>query len=221
MAARQSVPARQPEGQIATRNRQAIMAAAFAIYTEEGPAVNLDRVAQRAGVSKVTIYNHFRSKDTLLLEVVESELGQAHREADDFLDAHLTGVDDLRAAMTGLCEAWVAGLSADRFSHLRSIVATQAQRLPELGQLWMRLGPNRLHLRIGDALRSWASTGQLRIDDFELAVLQLAGLVASPHVMYDPFGGGPDAELTTRLIESGVDIFLGHYGVAPNSPADH
>ncbi len=47
----------------------------------------------------------------------------------------------------------------------------------------------------------------------ELAVLQLSGLVLSPHLVYGAYGTALDEDLAERLIQGGVDMFLHHYGV--------
>lgn len=69
-------------GQIDQAKRAAILAAARAliIYPPPPPPVlALDRVAQRAGVAKQTIYNHFGSK-AALIEEMERELADQRLE---------------------------------------------------------------------------------------------------------------------------------------------
>jgi hypothetical protein len=52
---------------------------------------------------------------------------------------------------------------------------------------------------------------QLTIDDVDLAVLQLSGLVVSPNLVYGAYGSPLGGELADRLITAGVDMFLDHY----------
>ena len=67
-----------PGGERAIKKRKDILDAALQVFlSSEGAATNLDTIAVVAGVSKVTIYNHFKTKDALLLEVVGSELSNA------------------------------------------------------------------------------------------------------------------------------------------------
>jgi AcrR family transcriptional regulator len=48
------------------RTRSAILGAAREVVTEHGPAASIGKVAERAGVSRITVYNHFGSKERLL-----------------------------------------------------------------------------------------------------------------------------------------------------------
>lgn len=66
-----------PGGERAIKKRKDILDAALQVFLAEGAATNLDTIAVVAGVSKVTIYNHFKTKDALLLEVVGAELSNA------------------------------------------------------------------------------------------------------------------------------------------------
>ncbi|MDH6269094.1 TetR/AcrR family transcriptional repressor of mexJK operon [Rhizobium sp. SG_E_25_P2] len=53
--------------------RQAIVAAATVMFTEQAyEDVTVEAVAAKAGVSKVTIYNSFKDKDTLFETVIDS-----------------------------------------------------------------------------------------------------------------------------------------------------
>lgn len=174
--------------------------------------MNLERVAEVAGVSKVTIYNHFQSKNALLVEVVRAEPLRAHGDTERFLASNFGSANNARDALERLADAWVKGLTSPRLTQLRSIVVGQVQRVPELGEAGMDFGPRRLHKNIGDALQELQVRFGLSIPDIDIAVLQLAGLVVSPHVMYGVFHGEPDKAMTKRLIKSGVELFLARYG---------
>jgi AcrR family transcriptional regulator len=66
--------------------RQRLLAAGGDLFYAEGiHAVGVDKVAERAGVTKRTLYQHFPSKDALLAAVLEAQ-GRAWRE---WLEAEL------------------------------------------------------------------------------------------------------------------------------------
>src|SRR5258706_2667942 len=50
-------------------NRQRVLRAATASFLEDGYRSSVERIAQRAGVAKQTVYSHFPSKDELFKEV--------------------------------------------------------------------------------------------------------------------------------------------------------
>lgn len=57
---------------MATTTRQILIDAAYELFGREGfHTVGLDRILTDAGVSKQTFYNHFQSKDDLILAVLD------------------------------------------------------------------------------------------------------------------------------------------------------
>ena len=60
-----------------SRKRNTILDAASAVFREEGfEATSMDRIAERAGASKRTVYNHFPSKDALFEAVMARFLSE-------------------------------------------------------------------------------------------------------------------------------------------------
>lgn len=200
-----------PGGERAIKKRNDIIEAALDVLVTEGETASLDRIAVVADVSKVTIYNHFKTKDALLLEVVSTELSRALGRTEHLIQHRLSSTVDLRHALEELCQAWVDGLRSPRLMRLRIFVIGQIRKLPELGKVWIEVGPDRLHEHIASKLIELSERFNLVIPDAKLAALQLAGLVVSPHVMYGPLGGGPDEVLTKSLIKNGVEMFLCRY----------
>ena len=67
--------------------RSAVLAAAVAEFQELGfTGTSMDRVAQRAEVSKRTVYNHFPSKDDLFRAVVGELVDMAMSALDIVYD---------------------------------------------------------------------------------------------------------------------------------------
>lgn len=65
------------ESTIRGRARDAILAAAIEQFNAQGiRAVSADRVIAQAGVSKVTFYRHFATKDELVIAYLEAELAR-------------------------------------------------------------------------------------------------------------------------------------------------
>lgn len=72
----------------------AIKAAATELFSRSGTeAVSMEGIAAEAGVSKMTLYNYFGSKEALVFEVFRDVFDRAHEEAetivaerDDFVD---------------------------------------------------------------------------------------------------------------------------------------
>lgn len=76
-------PGTRPLRADARRNRDAILEAARAAFEEDGVLTPLDAVATRAGVGNATLYRNFPTRDDLLAEVMQADLGDALAEADE------------------------------------------------------------------------------------------------------------------------------------------
>lgn len=209
-------PERQPPaGPRAEAKRRAILAAARTLFLRDGFDASVDAVAAEAGVSKVTVYNHFGSKEALFIEVVKDTLdaplgGMPVAALDGLADA-----EDLRTALIAAARAWVDGARNNPETlALRNVVGRELHRFPELDGVWRAAGPERHHPAVAKALRTLADRGRLDIPDIEAAIIQLYALLLYPHLVFGAYGTRVQDDLTERLITGGVDMFLSYYAPA-------
>jgi AcrR family transcriptional regulator len=59
-------------GAIVSKREQLVEAATHLFYRDGFHATGVDRILDEAGVAKMTLYKHFKSKDDLILEVLET-----------------------------------------------------------------------------------------------------------------------------------------------------
>jgi AcrR family transcriptional regulator len=59
----------------ARRNRERILHTARAAFADRGQDVQMDEIAERAGVGVGTVYRHFPTKEALVLELVRESVG--------------------------------------------------------------------------------------------------------------------------------------------------
>jgi AcrR family transcriptional regulator len=71
MVLSQTPPASRPLRADARRNREAIVAAADDLFRSDGMALQMEEVAQRAGLGVGTVYRHFPTKEALTVELVQ------------------------------------------------------------------------------------------------------------------------------------------------------
>ncbi|MET7756623.1 TetR/AcrR family transcriptional regulator [Streptomyces sp. NPDC005389] len=237
-----------PTGPRAARKRQAIVRAARDLFLREGFGVGMDAIAAEAGVSKVTVYNHFGSKEALFTAVVaggldeplgdsgRSERGEQGEQSEEGRQGghggqgggsdapdlarlvEADGPDALKAALTDAGRAWGRALRADTEGRaLRTLVATEVHRFPELGRAWRAHGPAGHHPAVTNALRALADRGLLDIPDLEVAVLQLYSLLVFPQMVFEQHGTELGEELGERLVVDGVEMFLRRYAPTPSS----
>jgi len=88
---RPNLPTEKPRRADALRNRERLLAAALALFTEQGTDVSLEAVAREAGVGVGTLYRHFPTRDALVEAVYLSELDRLHEGAAELLAEHPPG----------------------------------------------------------------------------------------------------------------------------------
>ena len=89
--------------------RKRILEGAYELFYRQGfTRVSVDAIADRAGVTKRTVYYHFDSKDEVIAEVLEVQHLHLMRQFDDWVDAASDEPSDLIVSLFSNLEAWAA-----------------------------------------------------------------------------------------------------------------
>jgi AcrR family transcriptional regulator len=109
---------------------QAILAAATELLLEQGlQSMNMDELAERAGVSKATIYRWWASKELLALDALASEWG-----TPGSIPERDTG--SLRGDLLAQLRPWLRKLQAKPYGRVIAGFVAQAQTDPEFATLY-------------------------------------------------------------------------------------
>jgi AcrR family transcriptional regulator len=121
------------------RKRSAILDGAKTVFLRGGFGLaTMDDVASAAGVGKQTVYRHFGSKEALFVGLVSSMCAQVGGFLDSAQDEQSDDSPEVELRELG----WVLAqslISPDYLRLYRAIVA-EAERLPELGQVFYENG---------------------------------------------------------------------------------
>ena len=95
-----------PRGRVATGQRERILDATEALVAEKGAgAATIEAIVKGAGVSSVTFYEHFRSKEECLLAALDRAVEELRAEVRDAVPAGAGWDERVRAGLAALLAA--------------------------------------------------------------------------------------------------------------------
>lgn len=211
-------PAAEPETVASTRRlrpakRAAIEAAGLKVFARQGYGrASIEAIADEAGVSTRTIYNHFESKQQLFATVLQaSAAGVANR----FLALLAEGVRHESAEEDLLVIAGAIAAHRQEFpDHFELVgrVASETQHLPESTiEAWQNAGPRVVNGALVDQLERMRDSGQLTVPDADLAAHQLIALT-TVRASIDPLPN--NHPVTNQDVTAAVAVFLHGYAAA-------
>jgi AcrR family transcriptional regulator len=195
--------------------RAQVLAAARAAFVEHGYAgASIESIAESAGVSTRTIYNHFDSKSELFATALRESAGHVADRLVDLVDRHLRDPGDIRAALIAVAARWAEPEPefTEHFAMVRRIAAGPAEVPPDVVAAWDEAGPIRAHAALADRLGALSSRQALSIGDPSRAAEHLLLLTAGAVQARARYAATPLPRATiAELVEAGVDAFLlGH-----------
>ena len=197
-----------------TRSQQKrcdVLAAAELVFIEYGyQGTSMDHIAQRANVSKRTIYNHFASKQELfqqitnrLIDAVEGSTAYPYH-SDQPLEQQLTEI---------LSAEWKV-VTSQRLIELSRVILSEYMQNPAMAKQTMeRIESSESGLKAW--LKSAVADKRLKDMDTEFASEFLSGAIKSlahiPLLYCDrPAPVGKEKAL---ILEEIIGMFLGRYGI--------
>ena len=191
--------------------REQIFDAASELFPQYGfENVTMDMVAERAGVSKQTVYSHFDSKEALYSACISRKC-IAHQLSPEFLDDERP-VD---AMLVEIGRRFLALLLSDEAVRIYRLSVGNAEQHRELAELFYRAGPEPTCRAVMDYLRRQHQRGTLDVPDPHTAACQFlymlrADAVTRATLNIEP---RPTAAQNEAYLQSCVAMFLRAYGV--------
>ena len=121
------------------RKRTAILDGARTVFLSEGFGLaTMDDVAAAAGVGKQTVYRHFKSKEALFVGLVSSMCTQVGGVLAGAQTEQSDGAPEVELHELGRVLAQI--LTTPDYLRLYRAIVAEAERLPELGQVFYENG---------------------------------------------------------------------------------
>ncbi|MBB4261168.1 MULTISPECIES: TetR/AcrR family transcriptional regulator [unclassified Bradyrhizobium] len=189
--------------------RRQILDGARKVFMDLGfDGASMGEIARAAQVSKGTLYVYFADKSALFEAILEQEalqFGQVVFNFDPTRDAETTLKEFGRAYIHLLCRP--GGGSA-----IRTVMAI-AERMPDVGRRYYARVLDKTINRLSDYLKVHVASGDLRIDDCDLAASQFMELCKAS--LFLPFvfqaAPAPSEERMTEVVDSATRMFLAAY----------
>ncbi|WP_271023395.1 TetR/AcrR family transcriptional regulator [Rhizobium sp. RCAM05973] len=193
--------------------RISILDAAAEVFCREGfSGASIDEIAMEACVSRQTIYNHYREKETLFMAVVQDVMDRANAALFSVLATFPNNADDLENELAAFAAALVRNCSCNHDGKfLRRMVQTEGERYPHLFEAWRKQGPGRVDAALAALLARLSSQANLAMDDFDLAARQFLALINADLQMIVLFGETPTDEQLQIATCKAVQTFLRAY----------
>ena len=190
----------------AERKATEILEAATAVFREEGyDTTSMDRIAERAGASKRTVYNHFGSKEALFQAVVADSMEKMAALKAVVWDPSRT----LESQLEDFARAKSVIAADPDFVGLLRVVLGVFIREPQLAREAMQMTDD------ADALVVWlraaTEAGRLDVPDPRLAAEVFWGAVGGTMFWPVAFGGELDPDRCAALTREIIATFLARY----------
>lgn len=188
--------------------KSAILGAAGDLFLELGfETTSMDKVAQRAGVSKQTVYSHFSNKEALFSAVIEYKC-QLYGLSQDMFDADKNCRQNLMTCARQMCHM----LSTEEAVRMERLCSSSAAERPDIALLFFRSGPQKIKELLRNYIADQAEAGNLVISDADLAASVFSHTIQADIVSMARWGVSELNEQDTEAyLEVAVDMFMQYY----------
>lgn len=146
--------------------RQAILEAAKNLFVRNGYATtSMDAVASEAGVSKLTVYNHFTDKETLFSAAVVARCEEQIPE----LFFNLNSSQSVETVLLNIARGFNALANSPESIELHRLMVALGSQDPALSKIFFEAGPQRLLLEMERVLVQIEQSGALRFSSAKTA----------------------------------------------------
>lgn len=193
---------------LSDQKRMSILRAAERLFCRHGlEQTSMDQVADKANVSKRTVYNHFSTKEALFHAILVQMQASLSETPEVVFDPE----QPIEAQLLNIAKQEALLLDSEDFLRLARVAFMHMLQRPELAQQFnaAKFGcMTYLSRFLGHAV----AQGVLAIDDIDLAVKQFVSQIKSL-IFYPRLYGleVPDAQQHDYVLQQTVALFLARY----------
>lgn len=188
--------------------RRAILEAAKRLFPRHGfDGVSMDAIAAEAGVSKLTLYSHFKDKDDLFTAAVKAVCEEQLPDAMFELGPEAGSIEQV---LTTIGQRFQALVSREESVCMYRMLAGQPPGEGKLAELFYAAGPRRTLVEFEKLLRQADRAGALSVPDPARSAGHFFCLVKGLAHMRRLIGcrDRPDPDEDAAHLRSVIDLFL-------------
>lgn len=195
--------------------RQAILMAAKDLFLQLGyEGSSMDAIAQEAGVSKLTVYNHFQDKENLFIAAIEHH-GDTQLPPLDF---DLKPDMAIETALYNIAIRFQAIIYSKEGLELHRLMCGMTQQNPKMVHNFFNAGPARVLNHMTRLLEQAHQQNKLNICNSKLAAEQFLSLLCGHQHMRVLFEieATPNEAAQQQFAQQHIDFFMRVYGASPS-----
>lgn len=192
--------------------RAEIVAIAKRLFFRAGfSQTSMAQISAEVGGSKATLYSHFKSKDELLIAVIEDILKPVNEGVKT-----APSPEDFKAWLRWFGIMGLNRIMSDDIVAVRRIAAAEALRFPDFGRLFYERGVLPSFVPVAEVFGRAMERGILRRDDPQAAAMIFIELCSGWRLRLVDWNIAPkpDAAEIDAIVNRAVDLFLVGYGTA-------
>lgn len=199
--------------------RAAIIEAATEVFMELGYAgASVDRIVQRAGGSKGTIYRHFGSKADLFAEIITALVARMTAPIEHQAPGPAEAAPGVAATLAQFGQTYLEVLVQPRSLALYRMVMAEGANFPDLAQVFYARGPGQVAAQLADYLGALAGWERIAATQPEIVAREFLSLVRSDLHLKALLGVEiPTAAQRAFTVERAVALFLAQYRPVPGT----
>jgi AcrR family transcriptional regulator len=191
--------------------RQAILDIAATLFREVGfEGASMSEISARVGGSKATLYNYFKSKEELFVEVMMNAAEQAKKGVVwcEYKKGNI--VETLHE----LGQMYMKLVMLPEMLAIRRMLIAEGER-SNIGKIYYERGPKKGWQKIATLLEEARDNRELDVDDTWVAAMHLRGLLEAGLYEMRLYGAITKAspKLMKETAKNAVDTFLRAYAI--------
>ena len=194
----------------------AILDAAQVLFLRHGyEGSSMDAIAQEAGVSKLTVYNHFTDKETLFCAAIEAKCETQLTQL--FMSPTDAAPNNLRECLLEVGHSFQALVDSPESLAMHRLIISHAQSNPALSHLFYEATALRIINKMEQLLRNIDKAKQLEIKDCKQAAEHFFILLKGTRNLQLLVGYQAESAVTHahQQVEDVIDLFIKAYRLEP------